>query len=168
VTEEVSKGKSDTPGIREEREPVRKLVITDIRVNNRTIAAGTYVWALGASANGSTWIEWKDERFDVAEGSLVDTPVPAPMDRLKRLDPCFSDHRSIKQIYVDKINMFSIRKCRHENLFLEVTVTGIGWYSKLIFIGQLPREVDAYREFWEHHKNLSTDELHLRGIGIDI
>lgn len=153
---------------REQREPVRKLVIKDIRAGSHTIAAGTYVWVFGASTNDSILIEWNDERFEVAAGSLVDTPIPAPMDKLKRLDPCFIDPKSMKQVYVDKTNMFRIQECRHGNLFLEVTVTGIGWYSRLIFIGRLPRDANAYREFWNRHKDLSTDELHLRGIGTNI
>jgi hypothetical protein len=170
--EEASKrettAKPESSGTKEQREPVRKLVIKDIRTGSHTIAAGTYVWAFGASANDSTLIEWNDERFEVAAGSLVDTPVPAPIDTLKRLDPCFIDPRSMKQVYVDKTNVFRILECRHGNLFLEVTVTGIGWYSRLIFIGQIPRDVNAYREFWDYHKDLSSDELHLRGIGTNI
>jgi hypothetical protein len=152
-------------GIGQQREPTRKIVISDTRVGSRTIAAGTYVWVLGASADGYAVVELKNERFEVPAEHLVDTPVPPPKDSLIRLDPCFSNPRSMKQVYVDRVDPFAILECRHGNLFLEDTVAGVGTYSRLIFIGHLPRDVKAYRAFWESHRALSNDELHLRALG---
>jgi hypothetical protein len=149
----------------EQREPARKLVIADTQAGSRTIAAGTYVWVLGTPAGGHVLVELQDERFEVPAANLVDTPVRPPTDRLVRLDPCFSSPRSMVQVYVDKVDLFAILECRHGNLFLEDTVPGVGTYSRLIFIGRLPRDAKAYRSFWESHRTLSDDELHLRGIG---
>jgi hypothetical protein len=152
-------------GTGQQHEPTRKLAITDIQVGNHTITAGTYVWVFGVSADGHALVELKDERFEVPVTNLVDTPVPAPRERLIRLDPCFSQPKSMKQVYIDELHLFAVLECSHGNLFLEDTVTGVGTYSRLIFIGQLPRDVNAYRAFWGSHRTLSNDELHLRGIG---
>jgi hypothetical protein len=147
-------------------EPVRNLVTRDVHGGSHDLRAGTYVWVVGTSIAGNPIVEQNDERFEVPASSLSDTPVPAPMNRLIQLDSCFSERTSLKQVYVDNVNMFTILECRHGNLFLEDTITGVAWYSRLIFIGQLPREVTSYRSFWERHHTLSTDELHLRGIAL--
>ena len=155
-------------GAIENMEPQRKIVTRDNSSSSKPLRMGDYVWALGGfTSDGRALIEYKDTQFYVPSDLLADTPVPPSMEKLKKLDPCFARAENIAhQIHIDHAHFFRILECEHGNLFLEDTKTGILWSKRLIFIGHIARNQEAYLNFWEHHYRLSTDHIHLLGIGI--
>jgi hypothetical protein len=147
-------------------EPKRKVIIRDTVIGSSHIEQGDDVWLLDLTPEGRALIEHKNVRFEVPAAILTDTPVPAPMKTLMELDPCFAlSSDAFKQIYIDKDRYFRILECEHGQLYLEDTVSGIAWYTRLIFIGNLPRTEEAFVDIWERHHWLSNDQLRLRGIG---
>ena len=136
--QERAHGAHEASGAGPRQEPVKKLVIAEIRAGGRTVPAGTPLWVFGVTADGRALVEMGGERFEVPADRLVDTPVPAPTDRLLRLDPCFAQPKALRQVYADEANLFRILECPHGSLFLEDTVSGVGWHARLIFIGQAP------------------------------
>lgn len=147
-------------------EPVRKILAQPLEHGTRRLPLGTYVWVVSAASGGRVLVEHGDERFEVPEDALADVPVPAPSEALLALDPCFSAvNPQMEIIYRDDDRAFSVLRCEHGALFLEDWSTGLGWHSRLIYIGADERTADEYLELWEKHHRMSTDELHLRGIG---
>ena len=140
-------------------DPIRKIVLEEHTSGGVYIPRGAYVWLLADAV-----VEFRGKELELPSELLGDVPVPAPLDRLLQLDPCFGSARTgFKTFYQDDAEQFAILKCPHGNLFLEDLVTGVGCYSRLIFLGpELDRE---WRAEWDRFHRLSTDELHLMAVG---
>ena len=147
-------------------EPQRKLVVEAFSSRAGEVREGEYVWALGESAGGRVLIERGERRFEVPAGILSDTPVPVPWRRLIQLDPCFERGADgMRIVQVNEEWLFRVLQCEHGNLFLEDTVTGIAWYPRLIFMGDIERDPESFLDFWRRHRAMSTDQIRARGIG---
>lgn len=142
------------------------LVVSSFKSPRGEVREGDYVWAIHEVSGGHILIEQSEDRFEVPRNVLVNTPVPPPMERLVELDVCFqygSDR--FVTIYQNDEHLFAVHECEHGNLFLEDIVPGIVWHSRLIFMGNIPREEEIFLRFWNNHKHLSDDRIHLKGIG---
>jgi len=148
-------------------EPTKVVLMESFSHGSRRLARGTRIWCLSRQPGGESLVEHDGQRFRVPSEILLESPVPPPMEKLEALDPCFrADRDAFEEVHDDPDRLFRVLECVHGNLFLEHTVPAILWYERLIFMGDVPREEAAYVEFWERHRGLTTDELHLRAIGL--
>lgn len=144
-------------------EPKRMLVATEIA----GLEVGQYVWLIAELDDDRALIELGERRREVPLAALAATPVPAPRERLLALDPCFeAPPDTLREVHSDDERLFRVLECRHGKLFLEDTVTGIGWYSRRLWLGDTAREPTAWRDFWQRHHRLSDDQIRLLRIGM--
>jgi len=128
----------------------------------------SYVWLWSILPDGTMKVENKDHFFIIPAQMATATPVPpAPIGELKKKDPCFGGKMAIFElIHKDDDLLFAIYRCReHGAWFMEDVRTGLGWYSRFIYLdgppGDSPKE---YRRIWRHYNQRSNDELNLEGL----
>lgn len=150
-------------------QPRRYIVVQDVNAAGVTLRRGTYVWVHGPEAPGRLTIEFKGRLYPNVDGTmLAPTPVPQPsIEQLVKRDACFAgDITAFEEIYRDTQLYFAVYRCKaHGACFLEDTQTGIGWYSRFIYLGKLEDLSEGgLIRFWKRYHSLSTDLLNLDGV----
>lgn len=150
-------------------EPRRYIVTQDINTGGVTLRRGAYVWVHEPEAQSQLTVEFKGRLYPNVDGTmLAPTPVPPPsIGQLIQRDACFAgDITAFEEIYRDDERYFSVYRCKaHGACFLEDTQTGIGWYSRFIFLGALDDVTpESLLRLWKRYHAISTDLLNLDGV----